>query len=762
MEHYADFLRRRPGWIVAFVLVMSAVALFGLTRLRFDGVPRAILYNDDEGFHRLERFYEEFGSDDNDALVVLEARDWLTPEGVALLRRAADALRAVGGLEAVHGLDQVLVFDAGPLPQPLLPSSSAPASAFETARKRAAAHPLVGGRSLSMDRTTALFVARVAGDALSIQELDPVVGALEAVCAQIDGVKVDGSAVRARLTGVPSVRVEIYETIRFEQVLFMGLASSVCLVLAWFLFKSIAAVLAACLPPLVGSFWALGFIGLAGAKIDILGTVLPLLVIVIGFTDSMHLLIDARVTLGRGRSNPEAAVDAVRHLGMPCFLTSLTTAVGFASLGLANIEAIRRFGLLCSVSVVLAFLAVITIQPLSVRYLRGLGTEPAPNDRRNGGVVRVSATRLIDFVLAHARLVTIGGVLVTLLCVGLSSRLVPENRLLEAMPSDSAATRALLHCEEVFGGVLPAHTVVDWSGGDSVELTDLLDVLAATEAEFEALGVRAGMRGLERPLSIRSLLASLPNGLARPEAALALLPEDATRRLLRTDLERAVVSVQVPDEGSEVILPLYAEMELALERIESRFPAFELYLTGTDLIARTYINRMIGDLARSLGFAAVLIFCVIALEFRSIRLGLLSLLPNVFPLAVIGALLVVAGLPLQMGTAVLFTVLLGLAVDDTIHFLARHRREQRAGSAEPLRTAFFSVGRAIVLTTVVLSVGVSVVLTSSVPTNRLFGALHLVGLAAALVGDLVLLPALLATFPGRRGARKERPVPSRS
>ena len=275
-------------------------------------------------------------------------------------------------------------------------------------------------------------------------------------------------------------------------------------------------------------------------------------------------------------------------------------------------------------------------------------------------------------------------------------------------------------------------------------------------------GEFAEVDGLGRPLSFLGFLDAFPNGRAAPRATLALVPEEAQRRLLRADLGKAIVLAPVPDGGNEVMDPIFDGIEGVIADLRRAHPELAFELTGTDKVARANVNRMIDDLARSIAFAVLVIFGVIALEFRSLRIGLLSLLPNLFPLILVGGVLRLLGQPLQMATAVLFTVLLGLAVDDTIHFLSRYRREQRAGggAGDPIERALLSVGRAILVTTIVLVVGFGTVGLSEVPTNRVFAALSVLGLVGAWIGDLVFLPALLA-WTRRDSSGAVEPSPGR-
>ena len=733
MRRYADFFVQRRGFVLAFVLTATALALAGLARLEFDDLPRDIIRSEDAAYAQLERLHTDFGSDDNDLVLVLEADDWFSPQGARVLRAAEAGAWDLGSVERVNGLAGVVEFDTVggvPVPRALLPSAEADAQAFERARQRALAHPLVGGTLLSPDGTIALVIVRLAGGALTIEELEPPTEALRALASELS----QTPGVRARVTGVPAFRVEIFNTIRSEQILFTSLGAVICFLVAWALFRSLRACVVTVVPPVLGATWVLGGLGLVGERIDLLGTVLPVLCILIGFTDSVHLTIDVRRELSRGRGRLEAVHHAIRTVGMPCFLTSITTAVGLGSLTLSSVPMIRGFGFQAMFGVLLIFVVVLTTLPLAASWMR---VEP-----RESRVGAAWLGRLTDAMTARSGLVSALGIGAIVALFLTSLRLVPENRLTEATPQGNETYQALRDCERAFGGLLPLYVVVEWAPGRSLESPE---VLAALE---EVEGLMAAEEGLSRPISALSLLSLLPGEGAGRAANLGAMPSGLVLRFVRADLRRTLVVARLPDVGTSELSPRIERLQTGLEEIARRRPDVNLHLTGSDVVARRNVNRMITDLARGLAVAALVIFGVIALEFRSLRLGLISLAPNLFPLVVVGAFLALVNGTLQMVSAVLFTVLLGIAVDDTIHYLSRYRYEleSAADTRAALRQTGYTVGAAILTTTIVLVVGYSVVFLSQVPTNQLFALLITLGLAAAFVGDILLLPALLARF----------------
>ena len=271
---------------------------------------------------------------------------------------------------------------------PLLPAADASPERFEEARKAAATHPLVAGKLLGSDGTTNLVVAQLADETLPVAELRRRVRAIEAVLAgntaesaaddtagspaDTTGAGEPGASAgrspaapwRVSMTGVPPLRVQIFDAIRRERVVLSLLAGIVGAVISFAVFRRLGPVLITSAASLVSAWWALGVMGASGETINLLNAALPVLVLVIALTDGMHLMIAVLRRREEGAHPHRAGAHAIRSLGRACMLTSLTTAIGFASLAVSDIEVIRRFDLVFAGAVGLTFLAVITVVPL--------------------------------------------------------------------------------------------------------------------------------------------------------------------------------------------------------------------------------------------------------------------------------------------------------------------------------------------------------------------------------------------------------------
>jgi predicted RND superfamily exporter protein len=749
LDRLSELFGRHRAGIAAVVIAITFAAIVGNSRLTFDAVPRNIFRSSDANFADLERALEQFGSDDNDCLLVVEPvdpeQDLFLPESIATIRRLVDRIKPLAEIDSVNSLTDLVTVRPGEPIRSLLPPPDAPLEEYRRARDEAVGHPLLKGQVLAEDAKTALIVVRLKGQALSVDQVAPVVTQLHAIAEDVS----QGSPLRIRLTGVPPIRVEIFAAVQRESVKFMLVGAVLAFSMALILFRRFWAVVIVASAPILGSFWTFGLMGLIGEKVNVINSVLPTLVMVIGFTDSVHLMVDIRRSRSLGVSPLASVKAAIRHLGLPCALTSLTTAVGFGSLAVAEVDVIKRFGLVCAGGALLAFTAIMTVVPLLASSRLGLNVQ---TDRKSDVITRYvhGFENIIHWIMDHAWLVTVGGVALTAVLAATATRLQPDMRLTETIPQHNESYQALKHCDAVLGGTLMAVILVDWPESMQVTSPEVVDAIQAAHQVFE------DEPETRYPLSLINLLESLPDAagdsdhLADRTGLLFTpwVPKELTHRFARPDLRRASITAHLEDRGTIHHMPAFERLRHRLKDLGDQYEGFRFTLTGTVVVGSENINQMIVDLLKSLGLAAVVIFGVMTLVFRSFRLGIISVIPNTLPLVATASLLVVTGQTLQLTSVIVFSICLGVAVDDTIHFLSRFQRELKIDGnvRNAISRSFSAVGTALVTTTIVLLTGFGSVLTSDMPSSRLFGGLSCVAIVTALIGDLVILPAMLICF----------------
>jgi hypothetical protein len=285
--------------------------------------------------------------------------------------------------------------------------------------------------------------------------------------------------------------------------------------------------------------------------------------------------------------------------------------------------------------------------------------------------------------------------------------------------------------------------MIEWKTGASIYSPRTMEVIAKAH---EVLEKQAGLGNVWSLESLRRWLQEA--GDDRPETVqkyVGYLPEHLVRRFIAKEGDAVLVTGRLPDVDSSRILPVVEKIDRALDEVRKQYPDYRLSVTGLPAIAARNSARMIGQLNEALpicvGFAALLL----GIAFRSVFVGLVSLLPGLFPVVASGALIWLAGGGLEFASVVALLVVFGLAIDSLIHFFNRLSREERA---EPraevaIRRARVLVGPAIILTTLVLSFGLGVTVFSDLPSLRLFGFVCGTTLLASLIADLVFLPGLI-------------------
>ncbi len=750
-EWHGRFLLRHRKAFAILTGLLSIVALTGLAQLRFDDEPREIFKQSDEEFALLEEYFEQFGADDNNIILVLHG-NLFTPVFSEALRGFVDEAK-----ESPNVVSTLSILDVpGPGNSSLLPSPEADPILFEKARSVALDHPFATGHLVSATGDTILVTLELIQDGpQTISKIRPIYEELQVLKNRW----FEDLPYGASFAGSVAVRVETLSGVRNEFFQITALGALIAMLVAFVLFRSPATTLIVSAGPGLAVIWTLGLMGWLGMNIEGISTPLPAIVFVVAFANSVHLMIDIRRSRQQGQGALDASRNAIRHLGMACMLTSLTTTIGFASLILAETGSVQRFGLATAAGSVLGLLSNLTVVPL-------LASTMARSSRRQPEK-DVGSPRPRGLLVALARFITALSLPLTFLALGLTAVLVWSATQLksdivwtETLPADSEVTRAMDRADREFGGIMQVPIIVTWDRSASFGNPRMLQLLNELETLIEANPT------FGPSLSILNFLPTDILSLPPPalEQAVSLIPEEVSRKLLRTDLRRTAITLRLPNTGAAATRPALQQLQKDLASLQTRYPGFSLHVTGSAVIAAENMSNVIRDLVRSLSFASITVFLVLTIALRSLTLGLLSIIPNAFPLLFNAGLLYHLDKPLQISSVLTFSICLGIAVDDTIHFLIRFLRERREGADVrlALMRSFETVGLALLITTAIVSSAFLAAMTSSMPGIAFFGGLACSAMIAALVGDLVFLPALLDRVVGkaeraeRRSKRRKR------
>jgi uncharacterized protein len=781
---WSQFALRRPGVALALVGVLTALCLTllvagrrieGAPRIRLDTRLELLLPQSDPRLADYRAFSEAFARNDRLAIALLETpRDVLSGEFLARVHAFSEELAALELVEGprVVSLSHVSYTRSGggwlevaPLYRPEKTWEAEPI------RKALAGHPLYVDRIVGRDSDAVAFLVPLESSEDTPKNRAKLAGQLEEAFG-----KFAEAEEKVWLDGVLITRPRILRLIRQDMVRIFPAGAVVLIVVTALWFRDLRATLMTL--GVVGGavLWTLASMALLGIPLSLISaSVIPVLLLVAGVGDAVHLLSAYRRARRGGEEPREATATALDHTFGPCLLTSMTSAAGFAALLTSDVPLVAQLGLPAAIGIGLAFvITFLGLPPLLARGWVSAGTQ-------RGAWGEALAGRIEGWVAARPETFVLVGVGVILACAWGAAQVRVESRMLGDFAEDHPLRTTRAHFEERLGGVSAIEVFVrpgpeaTWHTGLAegelptryLELDAMEGIAALTSSlrspEFRARGTLAVLSLSDYLIDMHYVLEDrvagsriLPPSKAAAAQFLLLYegasPQDPTTDLLHPDRDRQRVQVRIQNLATPEFFALAEAIEA---EARARLPKdLEVRVTGNTFMIQAAHQSLIRNLALGLGIALLAVFSAVLIGTRSLRLACLGLIPNVFPLLLAGAAMAAGGVELRLATSVIFCVVFGIAVDDTIHFLAALKQHEGEGARGQVRAALRGTGSALVATTAILVGGLGTLSLSDVLANRLFGALSALALLGALVADLFFLPALLLWRSGEESPRE--------
>ena len=744
---------RAPLLALMTILALCVAAAFGVMNLRVDDSLSELFRTDTKEFRQYEAIDRRFPSSEHDVLAVIEGENLLTRKGLKAFANAAVDLQLADG---VDGLVSMLSArgrpDATGYAAPIVPDELPQSEeAFQTIVQALRENEIVKGKFLSDDGRLALIVMALDRKMVEEQGSGQIITSIrkEAEAA------LEGSGLRVKLTGAPVMQLEIRNAVERDRLVYNGLGFLLGAITAFLFFRRLSLTLLAVLGPSIAILWTLGVVGGLDFRLNLFINVLTPLILVAGFSDSMHLVFAIRRDILAGVDRLTAARNAVREVAPACLLTAMNAAIALLSFSLAESALIKTFGIAAMMAVGISYLAVATVVPtLAVFFIRA---EPAgaksttDTEEDNGAMVFLKSVteRIANSVAARPTGWFIAGVAGVILTGMVYVQLEPKYRLADQVPDKEQALAATAKLDEKLTGANPVHVMIEWKEGQSLYDPKTLEVI---EKAHSVLEQRAGLGNVWSIESLRRWL--LDAGDASPkniERYVKILPTHLQLRFISEDRKAVLVTGRLPDINASEILPVVQTIDDALQPVRDANPNYSISVTGLSAIAARNSAKLIGELNWGLIGDMFVIFIFLGIALRSVLSGVASVLPSLFPIFLTGTVLWLSGNGLQFASIIAITVAFALAIDSTIHFLNRYDIEEarlgpQGSYQQALTASIHHIGPAIVLTTIVLALGLGVTMLSDLPSLRLFGVLTAVCLFASLIGQLIILPATIAFY----------------
>jgi len=569
------------------------------------------------------------------------------------------------------------------------------------------------------------------------------------------------------------VVMKFFADVFTTEVSFLTLMSIGFIVITFYLlFRSVRSVLSAVAIVVTAIVWTLGICGWVGATMTLMITIIIFLTLTVGVADAVHLLSGYMYMRQEGLSHGRAVREVFRTSGPACFLTSITTMIGLLSLLVIPIVPLKIFGIFSGIGVFLAFLFTLLILPLTLPT-----GETAPRQDPRGNTSHW-VQRLIRRLEPLVYKAPMGVSIIFLMASGFFfwgvTMIRVDTNVGQLISPNNPIRQNMDVVEENIGGTMNMEILVETGASDGLkdpELLKTIDVLQGylenSQGEFVvstyslADAVKESFKALNED---RMEMYRIPQN--RPMLAQTLLlfegaaPEDR-EKLVTDDFANARISVRIRNRGSFEYIPFMTDVQRQIHRLfsplKSNYPDLEVRITGVFALTMKLADFVSWSQIKSFSLALGVISILFIFVFRSVKGGLISIIPNLFPILTAFGMMGFLGYSLDLDTLLVAPIAIGIAVDDTVHFLTRYRMEQLAG-AEPrlaVKHTFREVGQAMVFTSVILSAGFLMFTFCQHIGLSHFGLLSATAILSAVISDLFFLPRLCILTDLRFGNRRK-------
>tara|TARA_B100000674_G_C37972500_1_gene977663 strand:+ start:1144 stop:3345 length:2202 start_codon:yes stop_codon:yes gene_type:complete len=721
---------------VSFFIVFSGPDLS--LGVRVDPSIKSLLPNSGEEIEFLENIEELFSSDDL-LLVTWVGEDLFLPSHLAEFKALSRKIEQIPGVEDVESLATAIrtkVFEDYTEVNPYLAELPKTKEQATEIRDAIVKNPLYKGYLVSDDGTGLMISVRFKRN-LTAQELIKKVSLIDQYSEQ------SASGIEQFLSGPLFVRLEISRLLLEDLYRVMPLAVLVTLAVLAFGFRNLRGVFL----PFLSNTLALGltfsiFI-LNGNLLNYVTVILPPTIYVVGFAYSVHVMSDYERYFHSQISVIEAVEKALDDVLVPVSLTAITTATSFFSLTFSNIESIETFGLYACLGTILAWISALIFVPVGL-VLFG-------SNKRKDSITRTGIDQLVRLLAENARargkMVVLSGALLCVISLWGVFHIDVGTNYLENFDKEGSVRRNFDKMSDVFAGAVPMQIVLSCQQVDCFKepdvIREILNLQSWLNEQVEIGGVYTFvdyLGTLEEALAPEKVDEDpVPNSKSLISHYLLLGASEDVRRFADASYQSVLLQVRMRIVSSSAINQLS-------ERINDRLTLLNQDLVGkitgsSYLIAQT-LDEVTQGQVWSLSTAIIPIFVVLALMFRSFYLAFIALIPNLLPIIVFFGVLGWIGIPLNLTTSLVASVVLGIAVDDSIHFFARLRQKVKKEVSRPLESTIGSVIRPVSFTTAGLSLGFIMLISGQLLSQAEFGLLVAFTLVVAWLLDLTFTPAL--------------------
>lgn len=743
------------------ITIITAFMVYQSRGIKLDYNYASLLPKTNKYFVEFAEFKKAFGGDANISVIGVEDKDFFELDKFNDWVALQDSIKSIHGVKSVLSLanaidivknKQIKKFTF----KPIFPNKIKSQAELDSLADVFKARPFYNGLIYNDSTHVVLMAVTMDAELINSKGREKSMKKMEDIAVAF-GQKYD---LHMHISGLPFTRNKMSLLIRSELFLFTFLAMLITAIILYLFFRSFKVVMFSMLIVGIAVLWVVGTMGIFDYKITILTGMIPPLIIVIGIPNSVYLLNKYHNEYRLHGDKTKSLCAVITKVGNATFLTNLTTALGFATFIVTRNKILVEFGVVASLNIMGVFLLSITLIPVFFSYLA------PPKERHikhlDYKLIHVFIEKLV-FVVDHRRklIYTIVGIIVVLGVYG-TTLIKTQAYIVDDIPHDNPIYIDLKFLENNIGGVMPLEIVIDTKKKKSVyqyknlkkinklieglkKYPDLSKATSITDAlKFTRQAYYNGQKKSYKLPSKNELAFIFPYFPKKGENS----KFNALDAFVDSTGQTARISYRVNDIGTIRIKEVTDSIHADIHKI---FPKekYKTLVTGSSIIFTQGTNFLVKNLFQSLALAIVLIAFFMATMFTSLRMIIISLIPNFIPLLFTAAIMGYFGIPIKPSTVLVFSIAFGIAVDNAIHFLAKYRQELKTTNGDIHEAAIMALretGVSIIYTASILFFGFGIFTISQFGGTQALGLLVSITLFVAMLSNLLLLPSLLLSL----------------
>lgn len=695
-------------------------------------------------------FYEEmksvFGNDEF-FIIAFKKDNLFTKENLESLKQLTDELSDIEGIRDIKSLsnvDDTLGEDDFFIVEKFLETIPDDTTALEALRKRAVENPLYLKNLISADGNTAAIV-------VSVHEKPDEPDFRKKIISRVE---TDLKAHKdytgtVYMAGWTITNLDLATYMKKDIATFIPVTYGFIALAVFLFFRNVRLTLIAVTNISLCMGCTMGLFPILGIPLNNITTIVPPVIIALALCDTVHIFsgLDSRV-FEKYQDKQKAFETVLKKLAGPCFLTTLTTAVGFLSLYLSDIPSIREFALIASAGMVFEYFFAFTFLPAFMLFF---------NEKKLivSGTGRWEMNRylnsLSEFVFKYFRIIFVAGIVMIILSVWLSANISVETNLLEYFKPKSPVHISTDFVEKELAGVGTIDISFKAVKENAFKFPETLGVIESLQDYINGIG------GVDKTLSFIDFIKDMNQSFNNENFEFYRIPTDSDlisqylliyesddiRDFVNASFDHARLSIRLSEHSTRGQAMIIQKIRDFISAMETK--GMDIRVSGRAVQDVNAIDALVSGQIKSLTSAVILIFLIIFFVLRSFFLGLLSMLPNLFPIVLNFGIMGLFNIPLNTATALIAAVAIGIAVDDTIHFLTEFKQNLVNGAdvRKAVKETIQKKGSAMILSSLILTIGFGVMIFSSFVPTIYFGLLSAVIMLTALIGDTLVLPAAI-------------------